>query len=63
MSSLEIGGRGFESRLIIGTGGFRSLDSMRAAVLASGADMATVALRRVDPASRGSLVELWRLMA
>ena len=54
MSALEIAGRSFESRLIIGTGGFRSLDAMRAAVLASGADVATVALRRVDPTARGS---------
>ena len=58
MSALEIAGRSFESRLIIGTGGFRSLDAMRAAVLASGADVATVALRRVDPTARGSILEL-----
>lgn len=58
MSALEIGGRSFDSRLIIGTGGFRSLDSMRAAVEASGAQMATVALRRVDPAARGGILEV-----
>ncbi|HYJ00404.1 MAG TPA: thiazole synthase [Thermoleophilaceae bacterium] len=58
MSALEIAGRSFESRLIIGTGGFRSLDAMRAAVQASGADVATVALRRVDPTARGSILEL-----
>jgi thiazole synthase len=58
VTSFEIAGRAFESRLIIGTGGFRSLDSMRDAVLASGADMATVALRRVDPSARGSILEV-----
>jgi thiazole synthase len=58
MSALEIAGRSFESRLIIGTGGFRSLDAMRAAVQASGADVATVALRRVDPTARGSILEV-----
>ena len=55
---LTIAGREFESRLIIGTGGFRNLDSLAAAVAASGAEMATVAMRRVDPGARGSLLEL-----
>ena len=55
---LEIGGRTFSSRLVIGTGGFRSLDAMAAAVRASGADLATVAMRRVDPGARGSLVDV-----
>ena len=55
---LEIAGRTLASRLIVGTGGFRSLDSLREAVRASGADMATVAMRRVDPGARGSLVEV-----
>jgi thiazole synthase len=54
----SIGGREFGSRLIIGTGGFRNLEAMAAAVEASGAEMATLALRRVDPAARGSIVEL-----
>jgi thiazole synthase len=55
---MVIGGREFGSRLIIGTGGFRNLEAMAAAVEASGAEMATLALRRVDPAARGSIVEL-----
>ncbi|MBA3509788.1 MAG: thiazole synthase [Thermoleophilaceae bacterium] len=53
---LEIAGRGFGSRLIIGTGGFRSLEAVGRAVAASGAEMATVAMRRVDPSTRGSLL-------
>jgi thiazole synthase len=58
MSALRIADHDFESRLIIGTGGFRNLDVLAAAVEASGADLATVALRRVDPAGRGSLVDV-----
>ncbi|MGH2730532.1 MAG: thiazole synthase, partial [Actinomycetota bacterium] len=37
---------------------FRDLEVMGAAVRESGADMATLALRRVDPAARGSLVDV-----
>ena len=55
---LEIAGRAFGSRLIMGTGGYRNLEVMAAAVKASGADLATVAMRRVDPSSRGSMVEV-----
>jgi thiazole synthase len=42
-----IGNRTFTSRLIIGTGKYRSYDEMKAAHLASGAEMVTVAVRRV----------------
>ena len=54
---LEIAGRAFESRLIFGTGGFRSLEVLGRALAASGAEMATVAMRRVDPAARGSVLD------
>lgn len=43
----EIAGRVFSSRLIIGTGKYRSYDEMKAAHRASGAEMVTVAVRRV----------------
>jgi thiazole synthase len=43
-----IGGVGFESRLIVGTGKYRSNEVMVEAIRASGADMVTVAVRRVD---------------
>ena len=56
--TLAIAGREFRSRLILGTGGFRSLESMAEAMAASGAQLATVALRRVDPSARGSIVEV-----
>ena len=55
---LKIAGREFGSRLILGTGGFRSLESMAEALAASGAELATVALRRVDPSARGPIVEV-----
>jgi thiazole synthase len=45
---LTIAGRSFSSRLILGTGKYDSFDTMREAVVASGADMVTVAVRRVD---------------
>src|SRR3954469_4976967 len=58
MPDFEIAGRTWSSRLIIGTGGFRSLDVMREAIVASGAEMATVALRRIDADATGSVLEL-----
>ncbi len=58
LETWELGGRAWSSRLIVGTGGFRSLDQMQAALEASGTEIVTVALRRVDPATQGSLVDL-----
>ena len=54
----ELGGREWSSRLIAGTGGFRSLDQMEGALAASGAEIVTVALRRVDPLAEGSVLEV-----
>jgi thiazole synthase len=51
--TFEIGGRAFTSRLIIGTGKYRSFEEMKAAHRASGAEMVTVAVRRV-PLDRSS---------
>jgi thiazole synthase len=53
-----IAGETFSSRLVIGTGGAPSLEAIERAVLASGADMATVALRRVSPTARGSILDV-----
>ncbi len=50
---LILAGREFRSRLIVGTGKYPSLAVMRAAHEASGADMVTVAVRRVDLKARG----------
>ena len=54
----EMGGRQWASRLIAGTGGFRSLEQMEAALAASGAEIVTVALRRVDPEAEGSILDV-----
>src|SRR5260370_361696 len=45
---LTIGGRVFHSRLLVGTGKYRSTDEMMRALDASGAEVVTVAVRRVD---------------
>jgi thiazole synthase len=45
---LEIGGRIFRSRLMVGTGKYRSNEEMVAAIDASGAEVVTVAVRRVN---------------
>jgi thiazole synthase len=58
VADLTIAGRSLRSRVIIGTGGFANLEVMAEAVTASGAELATVALRRVDPSARGSIVEV-----
>src|ERR1700704_4391779 len=49
---LVIAGRGFRSRLIVGTGKYRSLQEMARAHAVSGADMVTVAVRRVNLTDR-----------
>ena len=54
----ELGGRQWSSRLIAGTGGFRSLEQMEEALAAAGAEIVTVALRRVDPAAKGSVLDV-----
>jgi thiazole synthase len=55
---LAIAGRTFSSRLLLGTGGFPSLELMAEAIARSGSELVTVALRRIDPAARGSLVDV-----
>jgi thiazole synthase len=45
--TFSVGGRVFTSRLIVGTGKYRSFEEMKAAHRASGAEMVTVAVRRV----------------
>jgi thiazole synthase len=58
---LTIAGKTFESRLMLGTGKYRTTRDMRAALEASGAEIVTVALRRIDfddPASRSVLEDI-----
>ena len=45
---LQIGGKTFRSRLMLGTGKYRDADAMNAALEASGCEIVTVALRRID---------------
>ncbi|MGI8803749.1 MAG: thiazole synthase [Solirubrobacteraceae bacterium] len=58
VAGLSLGGRELRSRLILGTGGFASLELLAASIEASGTGLVTVALRRIDPAARGSLVDV-----
>ena len=48
MNKLVIGGREFNSRLFVGTGKFSSNPLMEKAIIASGSEMVTVAMKRVD---------------
>ena len=59
-NGFELGGRSWGSRLIVGSGGFRSLEQMEQALLASGTEIVTVALRRVDTEMEGSVLDLIR---
>jgi thiazole synthase len=56
--SFVIAGRTMRSRLILGTGGFATLDLLAQAIAAAQAELVTVAVRRIDPAARGSLVDV-----
>ncbi|HXR29334.1 MAG TPA: thiazole synthase [Solirubrobacteraceae bacterium] len=60
--SLTIAGRTLRSRLLLGTGGFPSLELMADAIAASGSELVTVALRRVgvgaDAGHRSSLIDV-----
>ncbi len=56
--ALRIAGRTFYSRLLLGTGGFPSLELLAEAIARSGSQLVTVALRRIDPVARGSLVDV-----
>jgi len=58
IDAFTIGGRTLNSRLLLGTGGFRSLEAMAGALAASGSELVTVALRRIDPSQRGSIVDV-----
>jgi thiazole synthase len=55
---LLIAGREFRSRLILGSGGFSNHDVLARALEVSGAELCTVALRRLDPAARGSIIDV-----
>ena len=55
---LTLAGRTLHSRLIMGSGGFASLTLLSEAIAASGSEVVTVALRRIEPGARGSLIDV-----
>jgi thiazole synthase len=58
--ALVIAGRRFESRLIMGTGGAENLAVLEEALVASGTQLTTVAIRRVDAAGGTGVLDLLR---
>jgi thiazole synthase len=58
--SLTIAGQELTSRLIMGTGGAPSLEVLEEALVASGTELTTVALRRLDPSQQGSVLDVLR---
>ena len=57
-AGLVIAGERFTSRLITGTGGTPSLDALERALRASGTELTTVAMRRLDPSASGSILDV-----
>ncbi|PRY57787.1 thiazole synthase [Glycomyces artemisiae] len=57
-TAFTIAGRTFGSRLILGTGGAASHKQLAEAITASGTELVTVALRRVDPGATGSVLDV-----
>ncbi|MEU3300621.1 MULTISPECIES: thiazole synthase [unclassified Streptomyces] len=53
-----LGGVEFSSRLIMGTGGAPSLDVLERSLIASGTELTTVAMRRLDPTVHGSVLSV-----
>jgi thiazole synthase len=53
IANLELG-----SRLLLGTGGFSSHDLLTRALHESATELCTVALRRLDPAAQGSIIDV-----
>ena len=55
---LVIAGRELRSRLLLGTGGFTRLQTLADAIDSSGAELVTVAMRRLDPSAEGSVLDV-----
>jgi thiazole synthase len=58
LAPLVIAGRSFRSRLLLGTGGFTRMATLADAIDASETELVTVAMRRVEPGSDGSLLDV-----
>ncbi len=57
---LHIAGETFTSRLLLGTGGAPNLEVLEAALIASGTEITTVAMRRIDASAHGSVLDVLR---
>ncbi|MBV8954183.1 MAG: thiazole synthase [Solirubrobacterales bacterium] len=58
MSAFDIADRQLASRLILGTGGFDNHEVLAQALEASETELCTVALRRLEPSARGSILDV-----
>ncbi|TWD83444.1 thiazole-phosphate synthase [Kribbella amoyensis] len=58
--TLVLAGIELTSRLVMGTGGAPSLEVLEEALVASGTQLTTVALRRLDPGQQGSVLDVLR---
>jgi thiazole synthase len=58
LAPLVIAGRTFGSRLLLGTGGFTRMATLADAIDACETELVTVAMRRVEPGSDGSLLDV-----
>jgi thiazole synthase len=56
--ALMLAGLELSSRLVMGTGGAASLEALEETLVASGTELTTVALRRLDPAQQGSVLDV-----
>jgi thiazole synthase len=56
--SLELGGEKLDSRLLLGTGGVPSMEVLERAIVASGTRLVTVALRRIETSTKGTLLSV-----
>ncbi|MBK8013699.1 MAG: thiazole synthase [Deltaproteobacteria bacterium] len=55
--TFDLAGKTFKSRLIVGTGKYKSHDETRQAIIASGAEIVTVAVRRIDLSQTTSILD------
>ena len=55
---LVIAGRTLRSRLLLGTGGFTRMAALADAIEASQTELVTVAMRRVEPGTDGSVLDV-----
>ena len=55
---LQIAGRTLNSRVLLGTGGFSNHEQLSLALAACEAELCTVAMRRIDPGAKGSILEV-----